>query len=640
MQTQIKDQIISKYKSLLNSHIDSTSLRFWEKQIMTGVNTFDDFIKEVLNSYEYSIFVTTKFKRIYYDIIDTNLSVQTIRHFQEICRNKEVNDKMVILHIHQLPEFYDKYTNIIKTVFQRVHDVSTSVIDENYDQEESNRAENTNENINSKTIEFYLKKFKESNQYDIDILFNDISCQLHVKELKDHENKINLTRYGTTNKNHLSNDHAMNFNSYVEDEEFNMEDESLGELQINKKDKNKEEHEHEHEQEENTDEKKHIELNRAEITEITEIDEIYENDDDVVDLSNTKTLNESEAKLRQFIIDNYTKKFNSTISNEDLQLTLDCFRDPSKIVIKYQQTEALQKNVHQLQSEIDDLTRYKNIVADVDSKCLHDVKSRYMGKSNTEVLIMNNKEIERYETVFKRPMFVHEYYKCILENYDTNNSSVNYSHVYNKFIDDYNNVRKIISDYLNYDLKEYDFVKKYLYAVENKAFFTKIIDDIVASNEYKKQMFSTIKQEFSSLFKETLKQHDIEYIFQKIVVHKLSLNDERLNEFLVDLKTETDDIISHIFTQYTNVLERSPDVYEIDDLVQHYRKNMIDCTIVEINTTTEKSLLLSLEFHDILKKKIKCVFPDIKPRVLFEKLGQLIKILPQETLLSVEKKIK
>ena len=110
---------------------------------------------------------------------------------------------------------------------------------------------------------------------------------------------------------------------------------------------------------------------------------------------------------------------------------------------------------------------------------------------------------------------------------------------------------------------------------------------------------------------------------------KLSIVDDNINRILSNFKEITDDITTHIFRVFLSVLERQPDIHEVEQHIVYYRDHIDDQTMVQLDECLENKLMNSLEYHDILKTKIKIAYKtvktkDILPSTLFGILNQII----------------
>ena len=221
--------------------------------------------------------------------------------------------------------------------------------------------------------------------------------------------------------------------------------------------------------------------------------------------------------------------------------------------------------------------------------------------------------LDAFEAVFQRPMFVQEYFKYQTQYFDELLSTHN---------SNYNRLREIFETYTGKTISEYYYVHKFLFSVDDDGFFEKIVDDIVNSAEYRVGMSRILVDKYAAMFDSPLSDVDAEYIFAIVKKQKLDIVNERLATILTNLKEETDTIIGAIFKVYDKVLNRPPDMNEIEQYVGYYRSGGSD---VEL----EKVLMRTLEFHDSIKKHIRSEYhalkgKDVLPSILFDVLNRII----------------
>ena len=249
----------------------------------------------------------------------------------------------------------------------------------------------------------------------------------------------------------------------------------------------------------------------------------------------------------------------------------------------------------------------------------------------------NRASLQKFEHVFKRPMFVQEYFKYVV---DCGGAVTDFHPLYESHVELYNRLRQLVETYVGSDLDEYHYVKNYLYKVDDPEFFFNIVDEIVESDLYSTSMKRYLKERYAALFDENLAECDIDYVFAKVKERKLSLSDDEIQTVLVDLKTETDEIVSHVFEQYSRVLERQPDEIEMNKHITAYR-NKLPRDLVDIDRDTERELMASLEFHDIVKKRIRRAHiakhgKDILTSLLYECLLKVLANLSQTTMNTID----
>ena len=229
-------------------------------------------------------------------------------------------------------------------------------------------------------------------------------------------------------------------------------------------------------------------------------------------------------------------------------------------------------------------------------------------------------KLDDFENVFQRPMYVQEYFKYA--------SDSDWETIHEKHKDDFEQMRAIFQNYTGKSISEYYFIKKYLSSIDSSDFFQTIINDIVDSNEYKNGMISILSKKYESMFDLSLDADDCEYIFAIVKDKKMPIISDDINSILSKLKEETDEITSNIFKLYMDVLDRPPELIENVKYIAFYRKRkQVDKQ--SINSELEKILIGTLEFHEILKSKIKRYYRDslnseIPNSVLYDTLNKIL----------------
>lgn len=266
------------------------------------------------------------------------------------------------------------------------------------------------------------------------------------------------------------------------------------------------------------------------------------------------------------------------------------------------------------------------------------LKERLCKKDEASKMKMKKDTMHAFEQVYKRPMFVEEYFKYAVDNH-----VADFQHVHSMHNGNFNRMRELYEAYTMKHMSEHEYVKNYLYEVDNAAFFDNIVDEIVSSESYAECMKAAVAQKYKQLYDEELDSNDIVYIFGIVKERKLSHVDGALSQLLVEIKKATDEIISHIFKQFSAVLERHPDVYEIDTYVAYYRERQPEA-LSTIDIQLEGILMHSLEFHDIMKKRIKSQYVSIKkrdilPSIVFSTLNKLLEMIDACTMDNIDDRI-
>lgn len=245
--------------------------------------------------------------------------------------------------------------------------------------------------------------------------------------------------------------------------------------------------------------------------------------------------------------------------------------------------------------------------------------------------------IDIFERTFQRPIYVQEYFKYIHGSNTLTDSDAIY--IYNEHVENYNRLREIFLMYSGKEIDEYTgYIHKYLQEVETPYFFENIINTIVVSSEYEHGMKKELFDVYKKMYDDELDTADIDYLFEIVKKQKLGISDDKLVSVITTFKNETDNIIHHIFQQYLAVLEREPDMYEIEQFVSYYRNELenVDNPINNVDKSLESKLMKNLEFHDVLKKRIKQTNKDMLPSVVFDILQRVLSNINSMTISDVD----
>jgi hypothetical protein len=229
-------------------------------------------------------------------------------------------------------------------------------------------------------------------------------------------------------------------------------------------------------------------------------------------------------------------------------------------------------------------------------------------------------KLDVFEHVFKRPMYVQEFRKYIIDTVDDIEwESLLETHNFN-----FNKLRRIYKDFTGKVIDEYYYIKNYLYSINNDMFFESFIEKIINTKEYMTNMKKNIASKYLDYYDQELEDNDIEYIYNIIKSKQLAIVDEEIDRIMTQVKTETDNIVANIFKVYKYTLNRAPEIQEIDFYTQLYRE-LNHMNIDDVNRKLEEMLINNLEFHDIIKNKIKECNEHITTTKLYSLLNVVIK---------------
>jgi hypothetical protein len=216
-------------------------------------------------------------------------------------------------------------------------------------------------------------------------------------------------------------------------------------------------------------------------------------------------------------------------------------------------------------------------------------------------------KLESASTVFQRKMFVQEYIWYGSAMFEQSRTSV--AAMREEFVAAYQRVREIYVSYTNdEDFTEYEFVKKHLAEYKLPGFVELLPSRLLQTPVYETQMKTKLRHMYKELYDEDLDPDGMEYLFQTVKSLQLGVHAGDLYNRVQDFKAETDTIIENIFYVYTTTFARSPDNDELRNLVQEYRAGRNNKNTSEINEAIILRLMNTLEFHDIIKSKLRAAY--------------------------------
>jgi hypothetical protein len=260
----------------------------------------------------------------------------------------------------------------------------------------------------------------------------------------------------------------------------------------------------------------------------------------------------------------------------------------------------------------------------------------YQRHKNPPPLTLDNEFVREFEDTFKRPIFVQEYAKYVHLKNNLALETLLQSHLKN-----FGDMRGVYDKYYCSELSEHEYVSKYLWDMNDPNFLEEFSKSIVLSETYVTKMKERITNRYSQTYDEQLDKVDVDYIFEKVQSARVGVHDVWLDEFLLFFKNETDEIIKRVFSLYMTIYERVPERNELFDKALYYRsasrKNeMFD----KVDEVIERELMQCLEFHDIIKKRIKTIKPDVTVSGLFSILSLIIEKLPTIRITELDENIR
>lgn len=306
-------------------------------------------------------------------------------------------------------------------------------------------------------------------------------------------------------------------------------------------------------------------------------------------------------KYTHLIKDIISYEINSTATDADVAFYLDIFSvDHTYDTLRL--SDDVNKKLHIISS------KFQDVVNGAPPQI--DVKPNSM-----EAALFDVVRLDAFEAIFQRPMYVQEYFKY-------SSLTIGLDELFAQHTTSYNRMREIFETFTGKTISEYYYVHKFLFSIDNPEFFENIIDDIVNSVEYKNSMMRVIAEKYAAMFDTTMSEIDVDYMFNIVKTKKLPIISDDLVQILNSVKQESDDLIGNIIKVYSKVLDRPPDMNEIEQYVTYYRGGGTDSAL-------EKILMRTLEFHDSIKKRIRIEYQNAKgrevlPSTLFDVLNRVI----------------
>lgn len=216
--------------------------------------------------------------------------------------------------------------------------------------------------------------------------------------------------------------------------------------------------------------------------------------------------------------------------------------------------------------------------------------------------------LRTFEEVFRRKMFVEEFIwhgPQILSS-----SAEDIRELYRSFTEAYNRVREVYVAYIDdqgFDV--YRFVQMHLHEYSTPDFLHGLPPRLIDTDRYVQCMSTKLRGLYRSFYDEDLDAAGFEYLFRSVRSRSMGVHDEDLPARVRAFRDETDTIVEHVYFVYTSTFMRSPEEDELHELVQEYRTRLRDeqAQIVRINEDVSVRLMATLEFHDVIKGKLKVI---------------------------------
>jgi hypothetical protein len=230
--------------------------------------------------------------------------------------------------------------------------------------------------------------------------------------------------------------------------------------------------------------------------------------------------------------------------------------------------------------------------------------------SRADALARLSSYLQRFEGVYGRKMFVEEFVWYGAEGSVSDESELGRRRA--AFMDAFQEARELYVAYIDADdFDEYEFVRLHLSEFEQPGFLAGLPGRLIATPQYSERMRAKLISLYSSFYDELLDEASNEYLFERVRRLRTGIHDEELPTHVRAFKDETDTFTDNIFFVYTTAFMRSPEDDELRGLVHEYRARLSgaessnDMNITVMNDEIIVRLMGTLEFHDVLKGKLK-----------------------------------
>lgn len=246
--------------------------------------------------------------------------------------------------------------------------------------------------------------------------------------------------------------------------------------------------------------------------------------------------------------------------------------------------------------------------------------------------------IDGFEGVAKRPMTVYEY-RAYADHAD-----MDWEDVWKKQNMGFQRLRNLMHDYSETVLTEHDFLKHHLAFVHTDGYDERFIEDTIASVGYEKNIKVRLSKIYNDALDTELSAVDLDYLFQQVKRDRVRIVDPTLHTRVTEFIKKTNDVIAHASEVYAKVVDRYPDDVEIVDIVSQYRTKLDHGQALEhIGKGLEKTLIGTLEFHDVLRQRIQKVAQGagitLIPSRLYTILREMLSHLEDLTMENLNAKI-
>ena len=260
--------------------------------------------------------------------------------------------------------------------------------------------------------------------------------------------------------------------------------------------------------------------------------------------------------------------------------------------------------------------------------------------------------LERFEEAFGRKMFVEEYVHYTESSEDVLGMTQTQLREFQaSFQHAYDAVREVYLAFADErDFSQYTFVRRHLAEYQEPGFIDALPDRLMALDAYGSMMRARLSSLYSETYDDALDASSLEYLLARVQGLRLGLNDAGLIKCIREFKDETDAVVENVYYVYMAAYARSPEEPELRGHVAEYRaritkdqraeslaqaaESLVKDAIEAVNAEVTIRLISALEFHDVIKGKLRARFGarfgsrTPSPTTLYQGLEAVIAVLP------------
>jgi hypothetical protein len=132
---------------------------------------------------------------------------------------------------------------------------------------------------------------------------------------------------------------------------------------------------------------------------------------------------------------------------------------------------------------------------------------------------------------------------------------------------------------------------------------------VTGDERYRQAMERRLQHTSRTLHDVELQGPDLEYVFRQAQTAQLDLEDDAIRDLIIGVRHETHALTDRICAVYAEVLERTPDDWELQNCLTLYRGDGDkESGFQGMDEVLTQRLLRGLEYHDVIKRRLQEAF--------------------------------